>query len=257
MSKFELGGKAKFAFYYLVSICSIVFLSVFFPDLTKPLWEPRYLIACAVMGVGLGLDVALVTLTLGSQLDNWEKRFLWSMRVAAWHTLFPLVGLTFCLLFANSGGGLNLSIGLAGAVLLFYLYYTFFTEKEEQIQLRVDKTLFREFILIASVSLDSALIGPTLFATTTNWTEFQVCVSYVVAGLVVGLVGSFAALMGSMLSKEKHQRFLDYGRLIEHVIIAYFGWSALLRYGAGIALPGYLLIFLVVLISLLLFKFKK
>lgn len=247
----SLRGRTKFALYYLILITSILILSIY---AVSPFWEPAYLVRCVIIGVGIGIDVAIITLSLASKLNNWDKRLLWCMRVSVWHTTLPMFGLLLFLSFALSGAGLNYSIGIAGALLLLYLYYSFFSSEQDE----PEEITVREFVLILSVSLDSFLVGPSLIANTENWSALQMCVSYLLSGLVVGLVASFFAFIGSIIKPDKGKSIIKAGRFLEHLIISYFAWFAILVHGLGFELSRFFVLALVLVLTSILFgAFKR
>ena len=197
----------------------------------------------------------LVTLGMTSQLKTWSTRLMWCFRVAVWHTILPLFGLSLCVFFANLTGSLGLIIGIGGGLLLAMLYGSlvkeaFQDETEDQSGSVSRNSFLRQLMLVAAVSLDSGLFAPTMLANVENWSSLGFLLSFLTAGSFVGLVGVGSVLFGIFISKRVFKEeaesenvekskfsFEFWGLFLEYVVIGYFGFYAILNRGVGLELP--------------------
>lgn len=252
-------GRIKFVLFYLI-LLSAVFAAQLLspPEEQGSLFELGYVRTCLLMGFALGIDVMCATVGRFRSLDTWSKRFMWSYRTAAGHTVCPLLGVVACLWLASLFSTLGKVIGFVGFALIAFIYgseaYEILGREESETSsessLRLP-ALFRklkasEWALVFAVSLDSLLSGSTQSLQTTGWTLLQAAGSFVYVGLTVGILGVIASgvacwlLYLSTRIGEKSAHVLaviqSFGLFLEMVVIGYFGWHALLAFGIGLDL---------------------
>jgi hypothetical protein len=187
------------------------------------------LFACLLMGLGIGIDVALATFVRASSMKDIRTISLWLLGVTLTHTLFPMAGY---LIAYFSISILPLITPLVGV--LAFLFIAYFV-KEELLNIKDNSapSLMVNFALILAVSWDALWSGPAKSAQVVNWPEYWVWASFLIVGLVVLIFASLSL----WLAKRVKINFIkldglpfELGPWLQLSVVSYFGLLALLRY---------------------------
>jgi hypothetical protein len=187
------------------------------------------LFACLLMGLGIGIDVALATFVRASSMKDIKTISLWLLGVTLTHTLFPMAGY---LIAYFSISVLPIITPLVG--ILAFLFIAYFV-KEELLNMQDNSTpsLMVNITLILAVSWDALWSGPAKSAQVVNWPDYWVWASFLIVGLVVFLFASLSL----WLAKRVRINYIKLGWLpfeigpwLQLSVVSYFGLLALLRY---------------------------
>jgi hypothetical protein len=241
---------------------------------------PTYLLACVVMGLGIGFDVVLATISRLKYIEDakredvqgknafarvfsWLKLFfrskgmVWVRRITTTHIGFPMIGYYVFIGLFRSTPGLRKTLGVMACLLVTYFLVgqvkKWLSDKEEKIE---DE--WNSWAAVLPVSWDALFSGPAKSAQAINWSEFKVALSFFISGLVVtglacgalivalGIRKIATALLGTSLRKMTwwHLAMM----YVEFTVLCYFGVLALFRYtlAPGIHLLGVALIALAI-----------
>lgn len=243
-------------------------------------WD--YVFASVLMAIGIGMDVAIVTVSRASSLQCRRLALVWVIGVSLTHTILPMVGYLFTYFSIKLHPLLTPTIGLlASGLILFYLVselrayssssneeYTEneATSKENSATYSTNSTgamspfskqLLGTLGLIIAVSWDALWSGPAKSAQVTDWPEFWVWASFAIVGLVITVMSVLALKLGQKMSQKYKlnqgmTRFV--AALIQFGVIGYFGLLALTTYTFGLMIPWWLLLqlsFTLVMVALL------
>ena len=94
-SLYSSNGIVKFVGYY-ATIAATVFLIGSSNSIARDSLA-ELLRTTLLAGLVLGIDVGLASASSVYRYPGWKARFLWAYRVAASHSILPLLGLTVCL----------------------------------------------------------------------------------------------------------------------------------------------------------------
>jgi hypothetical protein len=185
--------------------------------------------ACLLMGLGIGIDVALATFIRASSMNTIRTITLWLLGVTLTHTLFPMAGYLIAYFSINELPFITPLVGI-----IAFLFITYFV-KEELLSMN-DKSapnLMVNFALILAVSWDALWSGPAKSAQVVGWSEYWVWASFLIVGLVVLI---FAGL-SLWLAKRVEINYItvkwmpfELGPWLQLSVVSYFGLLALLRY---------------------------
>jgi hypothetical protein len=187
------------------------------------------LLACLLMGLGIGIDVALATFVRASSMKDIRTIAVWLLGVTLTHTLFPMLGY---LIAYFSISVLPLITPLVG--ILAFLFIAYFV-KEELLNINEDSapSLMVNVALILAVSWDALWSGPAKSAQVVDWPEYWVWISFLIVGLVVLVFASFSLWLAKRV-KVNYIKLnwlpFDLGPWLQLSVVSYFGWLALLRY---------------------------
>ena len=253
-SLYSSNGIVKFVGYY-ATIAATVFLIGSSNSIARDSLA-ELLRTTLLAGLVLGIDVGLASASSVYRYPGWKARFLWAYRVAASHSILPLLGLTVCLGAASHLSSLDTLIGICGAGLLVLLYgptikAALFPPVEHSedsqtntLQAQSSTSWRSQLMLVVAVSLDSLLYGPAFSGGRTGWSAAELSVCFLGAGLVVGLIaivslglsGLFLAHLteGGLVASRRLTGTYFAGMLLETTVISYFAWNAALQGGLHI-----------------------
>lgn len=191
-------------------------------------------LACLVMGVGIGADVALATMMRVGDMSRKRTVVIWITGVTITHTLFPMFGYLLAYFSVNSAPLITPIIGLlAFSFIAFFIYQELSSEEEDgdgnQLLITVG--------LILAVSWDALWSGPAKSAQVMGWPDFWVWVSFIIVGGVVSafaVLSYFAAKHFNITDLQPKWLAFDLAQWLQLSIIGYFGLLALLRYTFGL-----------------------
>lgn len=218
--------------------CEDSSLSVRFYDCCLGDLMQIYFVACAVMGLGIGFDVVLATLSLLRYVTG-KAGLTWVRRITATHIIFPMIGYYVFIGLFQSFPRLRVILGIVAfalvAYFLFDLVKKWLTDKGEEIEgdpFRWERVL--------AVSWDALFSGPAKSAQAIGWSKPEVLFSFFISGLVVTALAlgalTAAYFMGKLVfsllkSSLTGMTILHLAMMyIEFVVLAYFGILAFLRY---------------------------
>lgn len=195
----------------------------------------EFFLACLIMGLGIGIDVAIATFMQASVLSNKKMVIIWVAGVSLTHTLFPMIGY---LLTYFSVQQLPIVTPLVG--LLAFALITKFLMGEIKSLLQHEDSKLSSFIsvaLILAVSWDALWSGPAKSAQVMGWADWMIFLSFLLVGTVVTCFCLISLYLSkkicgikSLFNKSNKNRFLDVCRWVQYSVINYFGMLALLRY---------------------------
>jgi len=198
--------------------------------------------ACLLMGLAIGIDVALATFLRANTMVRASTILVWIVGVTLTHTLFPLLGYLLAYIGITELPVLTPIIGLIAFSFIAYFISQEIAEKEsEQESSQILVTLG----LILAVSWDALWSGPAKSAQVVGWPEYWVWLSFLIVGLVVMLCACISYLLARYLALntsanryfksvlEGVNRFVpgvNMGQWLQISIVGYFGFLALMRY---------------------------
>jgi hypothetical protein len=187
------------------------------------------LFACLLMGLGIGIDVALATFVRASSMKDIRTISLWLLGVTLTHTLFPMAGYLIAYFIISI---LPLITPLVG--ILAFLFIAYFV-KEELLNVKDNSapSLMVNFALILAVSWDALWSGPAKSAQVVNWPEYWVWASFLIVGLVVLIFASLSLWLAKRVRINYIKLdFLPFelGPWLQLSVVSYFGLLAVLRY---------------------------
>jgi hypothetical protein len=187
------------------------------------------LLACILMGFGIGIDVALATFVRASSMNDVRTISVWLLGVTLSHTLFPMVGYLIAYFSISIQPLITPLVGI-----LAFLFIAYFV-KEELLTMN-DKSapsLMVNFALILAVSWDALWSGPAKSAQVVDWPEYWVWASFLIVGLVVLMFASISLCLAKKIKvnyiKVNWLPF-EIGPWLQLSVVSYFGLLALLRY---------------------------
>jgi hypothetical protein len=205
-----------------------------------------FFMACLIMGLGIGIDVAIATFLRANAMQNKKTLMLWVVGVTCTHTLFPMFGYFLTYFSLQSMPVLTPIIGLLAFVMIAYFlmgelksYYD--SENKHIIKNETEKTSFIGLGLILAVSWDALWSGPAKSAQVLNWSDWMIWLSFILVGVVVLLFcfGSvlLANTLGHTMAKRQPQsQVINYGLWVQYSVFTYFGLLALTRYTLALSL---------------------
>lgn len=198
-----------------------------------------YFIACFIMGLGIGLDVVLGTLSRTKYLDK-TNRWLWIRRIAFTHIAFPMIGyygfIELFYLFPSIRVVLGLVAFILILIFLFDIIKSWLSEDDD----KSDETSPFSWAVVLTVSWDALFSGPAKSAQALNWNQTEVFLSFFLSGLVVTFLAIIAVQIAFVIQRLAAKLIatsidsLVYAQLFmmfaEFAIFTYFGLLALIRY---------------------------
>lgn len=199
--------------------------------------------ACLLMGLGIGIDVALATFFYEKILENNKCISFWLLGVTVTHTLFPMLGYILAYTGVNSLPFISPVVGLIAMLCISYFVYQEMFSADTEIDLDgKSKHLMVNLGLILAVSWDALWSGPAKSAQVVNWPEFWVWASFFIVGLVVLVFAILSFLIAKRFKKSLINETL--GQWLQLSIISYFGLLAFMRYTLDLALSELWLLFM-------------
>ena len=186
------------------------------------IWE--FVFASVLMAIGIGMDVAIVTVSRAASLQCRRLAVVWVVGVTLTHTLLPMFGYLFTYYSIKLHPFFTPAVGLmASGLILFYLVTELkaysssvddelSTEPQEswgvnpqgstgQMPTFSRQQLFGTVGLIIAVSWDALWSGPAKSAQVTDWPEYWVWSSFVVVGFIISLLSVAALKLGYSIYK--------------------------------------------------------
>ena len=216
------------------------------------------IIACVIMGCGIGADVAIATFVRAQQLAKQNQTGHWIIGVTLTHTVFPMCGYLLAYFSIQSIPLLTPIIGV-----LAFSFIAYFLLQELNGYLRADDAEQSEgqslvtFALILAVSWDALWSGPAKSAQVMSWPNEWVFLSFLLVGCIVALC-AFIGLFFAKKFNPKNSRFSTFialGLWIQYSVIAYFGFLALIRYTLSIMISGWQIFMLSFVITAIVMMF--
>lgn len=192
----------------------------------------EFTLACALMGVAIGLDVAIVTALYSNQLNDNRIRRRWLYGVTATHTVFPMIGYMLSYFGLKWLPGLSPILGLVAFSFIAYFLYQELSDYHQQADGTThSQTSSISLALIIAVSWDALWSGPAKSAQIINWPESLVWLSFIVVGVLVLGAAHIGLAFGRYLQRsQKAQKVNVSWHWLQYTAIAYFGLLALFRY---------------------------
>lgn len=197
-----------------------------------------FVLACLIMGVGIGTDVAIATVLRAKHLKTIKMAIYWIIGVSLTHTLFPMFGYLLTYFSIQIAPLITPMVGvLAFACIARFLWQEFAelmgrTESEGD-----DRQLMVTLGLILAVSWDALWSGPAKSAQVIGWPELLVWLSFWVVGVMVAAFALFSLYFSNRFNWQfqsfEGRSFRAFGVWIQYSVITYFGLLALLRYTLG------------------------
>lgn len=207
-----------------------------------------YLGACALMGLGIAIDVALASIALGAALRDRRRARQWVTRITATHITFPMIGY-YSAFTLEQVPGLSAVVGVVGASLIAIFLYGMLRDMIAGEGGRPPTvTGVSDWPLVLAVSWDALWSGPAKAAQAMGWTAIEVLLSFPLAGLVVAAAATVSTLAAGYLetralqlrdSAQRQVAFKMWGVITEVGIFSYFGFLALFSFTIRVASPVY------------------
>jgi len=195
-----------------------------------PLFD--FILASLLMGLGIGFDVALATVSRAQQLNTFRLAFIWVLGVSLTHTLFPMIGYLLAYFSVQVQPAIAPVIGVIAFTCIFFYLKAEFKQIANPEQENNNSQLLVTLGLILAVSWDALWSGPAKSAQVIGWPELMVWVSFLIVGAMVSLlaIGSlkFSHYIEGLNQKNAYMNWV--GCWIQYSVIGYFGLLALLRY---------------------------
>lgn len=193
------------------------------------------------MGLGIGLDAAMVTSLKASTMRSRLVAFIWVSGITFTHTVFPMIGYLLSHTGAKYFPTFSPIVGLLAFLLIgYYLLQELFYCADENDETHSDgQALIITIGLILAVSWDALWSGPAKSAQVIHWPETAVLVSFILVGFFVAVLSITALLIAQSSAVKRYLlgiRWLStsdlewFGRWCQYTIFGYFGLLALTRY---------------------------
>ncbi|MEW6993498.1 hypothetical protein AADZ84_04405 [Colwelliaceae bacterium MEBiC 14330] len=197
-----------------------------------------FILASLLMGLGIGLDVAIATVARAGQLQTFKTAALWVAGVSLTHTLFPMFGYLLTHLSVQVNPQITPLIGIIAFVCIFVYLKAELSELAQPTTEQNHSQILITLGLILAVSWDALWSGPAKSAQVIGWPELLVWGSFIFVGAMV----STLAIMSLKLSRlfirvaEKNHHLSWLSSWVQYGVIGYFGLLALFRYTLAINL---------------------
>jgi len=214
-----------------------------------PLFD--FIFASLLMGLGIGLDVAIATVARASQLKTAKIATLWILGVSLTHTLFPMFGYLLTYFSVQILPEITPFIGIIAFLMIFMFLKGEFTQLANPDSDYQSSQLLITLGLILAVSWDALWSGPAKSAQVIGWPELMVWVSFLLVGLMVaGLAVSSLTFSDVICRFAENRKYMGFfGSWLQYSVIGYFGLLALFNYTLQIHL-GWWQIFLCSMVSI-------
>ena len=205
-------------------------------------WEmASFVSASCLMGLGIALDVAVATLVRFR--DSTMSFRSWTFPITLTHIGLPAIGYYGWWMLGKEFVGLAAFLGIAAFVLItLFLYETVcgWIDVAPRVSLepvtrrllgRFDQASHGRWLAILAVSMDALWSGPAKAAQARSgsWSDAEVAVSFLLAGIVVALVAQTALIAANWLARrgtvdiEGLSRKLVLAKVSELVVLGGFG----------------------------------
>ncbi len=199
-----------------------------------------FLIPSMLMGLGVAIDVFIATVVkFKDESLSWKS---WTLPVTITHIAFPAIGYFLFYNLATTFPYAQTILGTIGFVLVALFVYEVVCEAtgftpvfgiSETIGsiFNFGETEAKLFLAVLAVSWDALWSGPAKAAQATagNWNDYQVVLSFAIAGLVVALMAELALTISKRL---RHKQFDNpYTLARSNIIGKYFELSVIGGFG--------------------------
>jgi uncharacterized protein (DUF983 family) len=192
-----------------------------------------FVLASLLMGLGIGADVALATVSRSRYLLNLKTAATWIVGVSLTHTLFPMLGylLTYFSLQLHP-----LVTPIAGVVafgcIFFYLKSEIVGLAKPQDNTNQEQQILITLGLILAVSWDALWSGPAKSAQVIGWPELLVWLSFIVVGCLVSALSIASLKLAKQVIQlsERNPQLVWFSYWLQYSVIGYFGLLAVFRY---------------------------
>lgn len=189
--------------------------------------------ACLVMGLGIGADVALATFLQAKTMGNKRTVFFWIVGVTLTHTLFPMIGYLLAHFSIYSAPMISPVIGVVAFTFIAYFVIQELDIGNNEFNDSNNGQVLISLGLILTVSWDALWSGPAKSAQVIGWPDYWVWSSFLIVGLVVSLFSIFSYFLAKeveMNIRQPRWMLFDFGQWVQLSVVSYFGILALLRY---------------------------
>jgi len=195
-----------------------------------PLFD--FVLASILMGLGIGLDVAVATVARAEQLKTFSTSALWVIGVSLTHTLFPMAGYLLTYFSVQMHPNITPVIGVAAFVCIFLYLKGELTQLANPQQESEHSQILITLGLILAVSWDALWSGPAKSAQVIGWPDLMVWVSFILVGIMVSILAMASLKLSAVVNRitKERQYFGLIGSWIQYSVIGYFGLLALFRY---------------------------
>ncbi len=200
----------------------------------------EFVSACLLMGLGIGLDAAMVTSLRASAIYSRVIACGWVVSITFTHTVFPMVGYLLSHTGAKYFPALSPFVGLLAFLLIgYYLFQEIVNHSHADTEGQSDQGMIVNIGLILAVSWDALWSGPAKSAQVIHWPEVAVFASFLLVGLFVALlcVGALLVAQSGFIRRYLQSSrwfstwdFEFLGRWCQYSVFSYFGLLALTRY---------------------------
>lgn len=188
--------------------------------------ELSFYTACLLMGLGIGADVLLATLTRSQHLSLVSAASFWIVGVTATHTLFPALGYAMTYYSVSTLPVVTPIIGLVAFALIAHFLVSEWLQQETESHSQHLVTLG----LILAVSWDALWSGPAKSAQVSDWSPLAVIASFFVVGFVVNVCAFIGLLAGRKMNGSLPNEYQAFVLWLQYSVIGYFAWLALCSY---------------------------
>ena len=215
-----------------------------------------FVLASLLMGLGIGADVAIATLTQAKQLSSRRSVFTWIAGVTLTHTMFPMLGYLAAYFSVQQVPVLTPIVGIIAFIFVGYYLLSEYRSNSEHAP-SIDPKLLSAALII-TVSWDALWSGPAKSAQVIDWAQWMVWLSFVIVGLVVALLAVASLHLGrkAVLYAPTHFSH-QFGLWLQYSVISYFAVLALLRYTFVWDTPWWAIWALCAIINALLLALRK
>ena len=191
-----------------------------------------FLLASLLMGLGIGVDVAVTTVARAGQLTTTRLATFWVAGVSLTHTIFPMAGYLLAYFSVQLQPEYTHMVGIAAFGCIFVYLKNELKQLASPDEESQQSQLLVTLGLILAVSWDALWSGPAKSAQVIGWPEYMVWLSFLIVGLVVLLMAvaslKFAAVLYRNMEQKAYVGWLS--SWIQYSVIGYFGLLALIRY---------------------------
>lgn len=188
--------------------------------------EISFYLACLLMGLGIGADVLLATLTRSQHLNLVSTASVWIIGVTLTHTFFPALGYAMTYYSVSALPIVTPLIGLIAFALIAHFLMSEWAQEDAQSGHQHLVT----FGLILAVSWDALWSGPAKSAQVSDWNVLTVIASFFVVGFVVNVCAFLGLIIGRVLNGRLREDYQTFMLWLQYSVIGYFAWLALCRY---------------------------
>jgi hypothetical protein len=210
----------------------------------------EYVIACIVMGAGIGIDVMIATVGRFRHFKILQDGYSWVRRLTTTHILLPMIGYYGFTALNRLLPGYEVILGIIASGLIAWFLWQLVCEwisKDDEDQMSGGAIRAASWGAVMAVSWDALMSGPAKSAQAIYWTPVEIVISFFIAGITVTAMTILALVISVRLNRRQMGSGADdINRLVnwefiglasEFMIIGYFGVLAIDRYVFGANLP--------------------